>query len=232
VSLYTDIVRNWAELVQRYDTYCGETWPHRCPGCGQPRPYFGGHWRWVFWAAGHHDPLWVRHVRCAACHTVETLFPPWLLPYEEWTLWVLEAVLDAVLDHGASVTRVAAEWAVDPDAVVRRVNRWRAQAPALRQGVAQQVERWQLEGIPGSTWTPPPQTRSWDWSWLRVVWAACGLARWGAAALAHLWGPGSIGLVTWRILAPEVLPAGCVPAWAHLGRRLRHGPDPPRAGLA
>ena len=150
------IVLTWDALVQAYETYCKSTLPHPCPHCHRSRRYAGGHWRWVLWAAGTRRHFWLRHVRCETCHTLETLFPPWLLPYEEWTLMVLQQALDAALDAGRSFAGVAAEWGVDREAVVRRVARWREQAPALRQIVAQKAAAWEA-APPGSTWQPRPQ---------------------------------------------------------------------------
>ena len=135
------------------------------------------------WAAGVRRPFWLRHVRCENCHTLETIFPPWLLPYAEWTLMVLQQ---------------AAAWEVDP---------------------------------PGSTWQPRPQSRSWDWSWLLVAWTACFVALWDEATVTQPWVRGTLGLPAWRLVAPEALPAACVSAWTHLGRRIRQGRGPPTVAV-
>ncbi len=96
--------------VAAYEAYCTSTLPHPCPHCHCSPRYAGGHWRWMLWAVGTRRRFWLRHVRCETCHTLETLFPPWLLPYEEWTLVVLQQAPDAALDAGRSFAGIAAEW--------------------------------------------------------------------------------------------------------------------------
>ena len=53
-----------------------------CDRCQRRRTLNPGHGRWVEWSI----VLILRHVRCRRCHTVETVFPPWLLPYESLTV--------------------------------------------------------------------------------------------------------------------------------------------------
>ncbi len=81
------VVLTWDALVQAYEAYCTSTLPHPCPHCHRSRRYAGGHWRWVLWAAGTRRRFWLRHVRCETCHTLETLFPPWLCPMKNRRSW-------------------------------------------------------------------------------------------------------------------------------------------------
>ena len=211
----------WQQLEQAYRDYCDADSEHRCPCCGQPRPYSGGHERWVLWArGGQRKRLYLRHVRCKPCRTLETLFPPWLLPYEECTLMVLQALLDEALDQGQSLTTLSAAVGLSRDAVRARVRHWAALAPTLRQLVAQTAERWGTALFHRSTWTPPATSHSWDWSWLRVAWDTLALELLGGGIGA--WPFPVSGLALWRHWGPEQLPPYTVPLRAHLGRRLCH----------
>ncbi|MDA8193667.1 MAG: DUF6431 domain-containing protein [Thermaerobacter sp.] len=193
---------------------------HLCPQCGRPRCFQGSPDRWVLWSRQHRDRITLVHVRCRACGTVETLFPPWLLPHEELTRDALNQVLEAVVHTGRPVSQVAAEWGLEPVAIRRRILRRLPHAAEFRQRVAQQADTW---GIPLAwpTWTPPTASRSADWSWLLVAWTALFLILGGASAF-------SVGLPQWREWVPENLPVPVVPPWSHLGRRLRGlTPRPP-----
>ena len=209
----------WKQLEQAYRDYCDSDSPHRCPGCGQPRPYSGGHQRWVLWArVGKRKRLALSHVRCKHCRTLETLFPPWLLPYEECTLMVLQSVLDEALEQGRSLTTISAAVGLSRDSVRARVRHWAALAPSLRQLVAQEAERWGIALFHRSTWTPPTTSHSWDWSWICVSWETLAFI---GRSLVSLPFPVS-GLALWRQWVPERLPPYTVPLRSHLGRRLCH----------
>lgn len=86
---YDLIISSAALLEPLYTQYLAEyfevAW-HRCPRCQGLRHGHGGHERWVLCAPGQEGRLFLRHVRCRSCHTVETVFPPWLLPYERLTV--------------------------------------------------------------------------------------------------------------------------------------------------
>lgn len=161
--------------MQAYHAYCAENPGHPCPRCGQPRPYSSGHERWVLWDQGQRQRLYLRPVRGKPCRTLETLFPPWLLPYEECTVMVLHTLLDAALEQGQSCATISAPMGLSPDAVQARVRRWAALAPALRQLVAQSAERWGIPLFLRVTWTPPATSRSVDWSGLLVAWTTLAL---------------------------------------------------------
>lgn len=59
-----------------------------CPGCGRPREIQGSRLRALPWAADHSHCIAFTRLRCRTCHTVETLFPPWILPDELAALWI------------------------------------------------------------------------------------------------------------------------------------------------
>ena len=222
VSPHMNSIASFDDLCSAYHQFVADDPEHRCPQCDRRRCFQGSHDRWVLWSRPHRDRLSLVPVRCRACGTVETLFPPWLLPHEELTVDALNQVLEAV-NAGHPVWQVAAEWGMEPLAIRRRIRRWLPQAADLRQRVAQQADTW---GIPLAwpTWTPPTGSRSADWSWLLVAWMALFLT-WGGASVWSF----SVGLSQWREWAPENLPAPVVPARSHLGRRLRGVPPrPPR----
>lgn len=209
-------------LRRDYAVFVAAQAPYPCPRCGQPRWRHGSHERWVCWACGGWNQLALVHVRCGRCHTVETLFPPWLLPYESLTVDVLNQVLESVGHAGQSVAHVAQQWDLPPSAIRRRLFRWLPRAPQLRQQVTQHAEQWGM-ALGWSTWTPPLRTRSADWSGLLMAWQALALVLVTSVLVATL----SPGLPQWREWAPEWLPAGVVPRRAHLGRRLVGGRRPP-----
>ena len=90
---YDLIISSAALLEPLYTQYLAEyfevAW-HRCPRCQGLRHGHGGHERWVLCAPGQEGRLFLRHVRCRSCHTVETVFPPWLLPYERLTVDLID----------------------------------------------------------------------------------------------------------------------------------------------
>lgn len=215
-------IKDFAVFEQDYAQFIEEAMPFLCPQCHHRRWRHGGHRRWVCWAPGQWHQLTLMHVRCPTCHTVETLFPPWLLPYESFTVDVVHDILTAVGQDGVSVTQVAQQWAVPIITIQRRIQRWLPVAPTLRQRVVQQADQWGI-GMTWSTWQPSATTRSADWSWLLVAWHALALVLMSAGILRVI----TPGLVHWRYWAPEALPRDIVPRRAHLGRRLLAGAGPP-----
>lgn len=186
------------------------------PAVPRRRAWHSTRRRWVHWAPGQRDRLGLRRLRCRPCHTVETVFPPWLLPYEELPVGALDPLLQAA-GAGASWAASAAQTGAAPLTVRRRWRRWGPQGPGLRQRVLQQAPRW---GIPLTwpTWRPPAGARSADWAWLGLAWAA----------LAVIFQPGAAsGMGVWADLAVAPWPAAVVPTRPHLGRRLRAAGVPP-----
>lgn len=116
---------DFAVLVAAYGAYCMDTlaaW-RPCRGCGRTRAWQGTRARWVLWAPGRRDRLALRRLRCRRCHTVETVFPPWIVPYEELLLDGL-ATLVIAAGQGVSWTTVATTVGVDGLTVRRRWRRW------------------------------------------------------------------------------------------------------------
>jgi hypothetical protein len=160
-------------------------------------------------------------LRCRPCHTVETCFPPWLLPYEALTLDQLTTLLTDAGGAGQSWTQVARTVGCEPLTVRRRWRRWGPWGAWLRQQVAQHAAAWGLV-LAWATWQPPPGTRSADWAWLPLAWAALALV------LPSVWAPPwAVGLTPWQEWVPGGWPAAVVPARTHLGRRLRVGAGRP-----
>ena len=215
-----DSIPDWDACVQVYQHDCAAD-PHPpCPYCGRPREKAGGHWRWVQWFQQEYR-LWVFHVRCRHCHTVETRFPPWLLPYERCSLFTLQSWLNAVLADGRPVRTAAREWTIELTQLRRRVAHWRLLAPALRQVVAQHGARWGM-GLPGADWRPAGLPRSLDWAWLCAAWTVMAVGVYTLAAVVAF-PAGVTGLPLWRQWVPEGFPPGTVPIRTHLGRRLGRG---------
>ena len=211
-------LHDFAVLVTAYDRYwqsADASW-RPCPQCHHRRAWQGTRPRWVHWAPGQRARLGLRRLRCRACHTVETVFPPWLLPYEELPVGSLDVLLQAAA-AGASWAAVAAQRGTAPLTGRRRWRRWGPQGVGLRQCVLQQATHW---GIPliWPTWRPPAGARSADWTWLGVAWAALAVVFRPAA-------PG--GMAVWADLGAPPWPAAVIPARTHLGRRLRAAGVPP-----
>jgi hypothetical protein len=57
---------------------------------------------------------------------METVFPPWLLPYESLTVEMLESLLNAIEIRGESLEAVAAAYQVSVERVQARWHQWRA----------------------------------------------------------------------------------------------------------
>jgi hypothetical protein len=194
-----------------------------CPRCGGRRARHSWRGRWVIWSVGHFDRLRLLRVRCRHCRTVETCFPPWLLPYEPAALWVLTQLCDAVALEGQSWARVEREGGWARHWLRRHAGRWLAWAPALRQALARQWLRWGWHWPSWSwTWRPPTLARVADWAWVRVAWAWT-VQMGGATTVAEQIGDFAV----WCALAPLALPAAAVPATTHVGRRLRATAAPP-----
>ena len=211
-------VHDFAVLVTAYEAYWQDpAAPWRpCPQCARRRAWHSTRPRWVHWTPGRRDRLGLRRLRCRPCHTVETVFPPWLLPYEELPVASLDPLLQAA-GAGASWATVAAQTGAAPVTVRRRWRRWGPQGPGLRQRVLQQATRWGLP-LTWPTWRPPAGARSADWGWLGLAWAA----------LVVVFRPGApSGMGVWVELGPTPWPAAVVPARTHLGRRLRAVGVPP-----
>ena len=211
-------VHDFAVLVTAYEAYWQDpAAPWRpCPQCARRRAWHSTRPRWVHWTPGQRARLGLRRLRCRPCHTVETVFPPWLLPYEELPVASLDPLLQAA-GAGASWATVAAQTGPAPLTVRRRWRRWGPQGPGLRQRVLQQATRWGLP-LTWPTWRPPAGARSADWGWLGLAWAA----------LVVVFRPGApSGMGVWAELGPTPWPAAVVPARTHLGRRLRAAGVPP-----
>ena len=204
---------HFAAVVAAYTTYCGETlaaW-RPCPQCGRPRAWQGTRARWVQWAPGRRDRLGWRRLRCRPCRTVETVFPPWIVPYEELLLDGLATVVVAA-GQGASRATVAATGGVAPLTARRRWRRWGPGGVWLRQRILQQATIWGWH-FQWPTWTPPARARSADWAWLAVAWAALALLIPPPAVAPHGW-------VGWAATRPTAWPPGGIPLRTHLGQRV------------
>jgi hypothetical protein len=194
-----------------------------CPLCGGRRVRHSWRSRWVIWAPGHSDRLRLLRVRCRRCRTVETCFPPWLMPYETAALWVLTDLCDALAVAGQSWVTVERQGAWPPHWLRRHVGRWLRQAAALRSCIAQQWQQW---GWPwpswAETWRPPVTARVGEWAWVRVAWAWTVQVG-QATSVAQPIGDWAV----WCALAPLALPPAALPATTHWGRRLRAAAVPP-----
>ena len=78
-----------------------------CSGCHALREIPGTRRRALQWTADPMDFIALTRIRCRVCHTVETLFPLWILPYELAALWILEAAVTAVAVDGQSLQHTA-----------------------------------------------------------------------------------------------------------------------------
>ena len=214
---------DFSALREDYAAYVAHQAPYLCPRCRQARGRSGSHERWVNGGPGAETLMALIHGRCRHCHTLETLFPPWLLPYERLTVDVLNAIVDRVASQGESVTVVAAPYGLPPLVVRRRLRRWLPPAPQLRQQVLQQAAQWGI-ALYWGTWQPSPPARSMDWAWLALAWQALILVLPRLLGVVPQMSP---GLPQWRVWAPEGLPASVVPATTHLGRRLVAARRPP-----
>lgn len=221
-SLRQDSIRDFATVEQLYRTFL-DTLLALCPQCGRRRERHSWRTRWVVWAPGRWDRLALLRVRCRACHTVETCFPPWLVPYEPAATWLLVTLSNAVAMQGQTWAQLEREGAWPRHWLRRHVGRWLAQAALWRTLIAQQWLRW---GWPWPAWTqtwqPPTGTRLADWAWVQVAWAWTGdmLAVSTSAALLDL-------AALWLAVAPQAWPPALVPAATHWGRRLRRSALPP-----
>jgi len=213
-----------ADWQQAYDTWCvaAEAQWRPCPRCRQRRVRHGWRARYgVVPAAGRPVTirLRVQRVRCRPCHTVETLYPPWLWPYLLWPVPMWVRVCEARWVTGAAWPVVAAQAGVDVSTVRRRLRGWAAQLVAWRQHVAQQATTWGVALIAawlGETANPPAV----GGEWLALV------ALWSQVAVALGW-PGTPPLVAWLTGAPLGVPAPLVAPHTHWGRRLRAAGCPP-----
>ena len=195
-----------------------------CPQCQALREIQGERRRALQWAPDHVDFLALTRLRCRVCHTVETLFPPWIVPYELAALWILEAAVTAVAVDGYSLPHTANHWHWTLAWVRAHVRPWMAVGPEFRALVAQWSRAMGWDDIVSITWHPPATAVAGDWAWLRVAWATLAIQVLGVAQAQY----NTPGWVVWRGLAPEVLPADPIPAVTHLGRRLRqHTLSPP-----
>lgn len=187
-----------------------------CPRCHALREIQGDRRRALQWAPDHVDFLALTRLRCRACHTVETLFPPWIVPYGFAALWILEAAVTAVAVDGQSLQQTANHWHWTLAWVRAHVRPWIAVGPEFRALVAQWSRAMGWDDIVSITWHPPATAVAGDWAWLRVAWATLAIQVLGVAQAQY-----TPGWIVWRSIAPEVLPADPIPAVTHLGRRLR-----------
>ena len=218
-------IASFDAVCQLYAQFLTTFLPHLrpCPLCGQAREVHSYRFRALQWAADHLDPIALTRLRCRPCHTVETLFPPWILPYELAALWILEAAVTAVAVDGQSLQQTATRWHWTLAWIRAHVRPWLAVSVEFRTLVAQWGHGVGLVDLVPLTWRPPATAVAGDWAWLCVAWVAVGLRGLGPELAQTL-----PGWVVWRSVAPEVLPAAPIPATTHLGRRVReHPPSPP-----
>jgi hypothetical protein len=205
-------------VCQLYAEFLATMWPalRPCPQCHAPREIQGDRRRALQWASDHIDFIALTRLRCRGCHTVETLFPPWIVPYELAALWILEAAVIAVAVDGDSLQHTANRWQWTLAWARAHVRSWMAVGPECRMLVAQWSRALGWDDLVSITWHPPATAVAGDWAWLRVAWAtlAIQVLDWAPAQYAPGW-------IVWQSLAPEVLPAAPIPAVTHLGRRLR-----------
>jgi hypothetical protein len=134
---FAAVVTAYAQFWQTAEAHC-----RPCPACGRRRVRHGKRARWVHWAPGQRDRQALIRLRCRPYQTVETCFPPWLVPYEELTLDQLTTLLTAARGAGPSWRRVACAVGCDPLTVRRRWRRWGPWEPWLRQQGAQHAAAW------------------------------------------------------------------------------------------
>lgn len=194
-----------------------------CPGCHGVREIQGTRRRALQWAADQMDVVVLTRLRCRVCHTVETVFPPWILPYEVAALWLLEAAVTAVAVHGQSLQRTATQGHWTLAWVRAHVRPWLRVSVEFRMLVAQWSHAVGVAVGVDPDWVPPVTAGVADWAWLSVAWQRLALQVLdvGSASLLPGW-------LVWRTVAPDVMPAGPIPATTHVGRRVRqHRPPPP-----
>ncbi|MCY0899138.1 MAG: DUF6431 domain-containing protein [Firmicutes bacterium] len=129
-----DSIRDFAMVEQLYRLFL-ETFLALgviCAQCGQRRERHSWRARWVVWAPGRWDRLALLRVRCRSCHTVETCFPPWLVPYEPAATWLLVTLGHAVAIDGQSWAQLEREGDWPRHWLRRHVGRWLAQAARWR----------------------------------------------------------------------------------------------------
>ena len=190
-----------------------------CPGCHAPREIQGCRRRALPGAADQIDFIALTRLRCRACHTVETLFPPGILPYELAALWILEAAVTAVAVDGHSFPHTADRGHGSLAGIRAHLRPWIAVSPEFRALVAQWSRALGGDDLVSPAWRPPAPARSGDWAWLGGAWAAITFQVLAGAQAQRM--PGGI---VWRSVAPAVMPAAPIPAITHLGRRVRQHP--------
>jgi len=202
-----------AAWQQAYDAWwtASEATRRPCPRCGQRRVRHGRRARYV---EGQGESTWVAviRLRCRPCHTVETVFPPWLWPYLSWHLALWVAVCTARWEAGQSWSQIAQPVTQTPATVRRRVRAWQRHLVAWRQQALQAAAPWGVHLAVAWVVTTAASGVAADWAALVRLWSAV------ATALA--W-PGDPPLVAWCAGAPHVVPAALVPPHTHWGRRLR-----------
>jgi len=182
-----------------------------CPDCGQRRVRHGRRLRYVE-GLGDHTALAVIRLRCRPCHTVETVFPPWLWPYCPWHLAVWAWLCAARWEAGQSWTQVA-RWVSQTPTTLRRWGlRWQGQFVRWRQQALQAAGQWGC--AVAVAWVMPTAVAGPVADWAALV------RLWSAVATALAW-PDDPPLVAWRAEAPHVVPVALVPPHTHWGRRLR-----------
>ncbi|MCY0877748.1 MAG: DUF6431 domain-containing protein [Firmicutes bacterium] len=190
-DLRMDSHRDFATVEQLYRTFL-TTLVLGCPQCGHPRERHSWRARWVVWAPGCWDRLALLRLRCRICHTVETCFPPWLIPYDPAATWLLVTLGHAVAIHGQSWAQVERAGAWPHHWLRRHVGRWLAAAPRFRQLIVQQYgRRGAGRGRPGpprggrprALATPIGRGCKWPGPGPRRVWRRPRQARprWGTA---------------------------------------------------
>lgn len=213
-----------ADWQQAYDTWCvasAAQW-RPCPRCRQRRVRHGRRFRYcgvTVAGTGVTFRLRVQRVRCRACHTVETLYPPWLWPYLLWPVPTWVELCEARWMSGATWTAVAAQAGVDAGTVRRRLQAWRAHLVLWRQQALQHAAAWGVVVIGAVLFDATALTSPGaDWQALVAVWSV--------VAVACGW-PGTPPLVAWITGAPLVVPVPLVAPHTHWGRQLRATGCPP-----
>ncbi len=214
----------FAAVCQLYTQFLATMLPalRPCPGCHAPREIQGNRRRALQWAPNQIDFIALTRLRCRGCHTVETLFPPWILPYELAALWILEAAVTAVAVDGHSLQKTADRWHWTLAWIRAHVRPWIAVSPDFRALVAQWSRAVWWDDLVSTTWRPPATAAAGDWAWLCVAWAAVAFE-----VLDLTQAQSMPGWIVWRSVAPEMLPAAPIPAVTHLGRRVRQHPAAP-----
>lgn len=217
-------IASFEAVCQLYTQFLATVLPDLrcCPGCHRLREIQGARYRALQWATDQIDFILLTRLRCRHCHTVETIFPPWILPYELAALWMLEAAVTAVAVDGQSLQHTATQGHWTLDWMRAHVRPWLQVSVEFRTIVAQWSHAAGVADLVDADWVPPDNARVADWAWLCVAWHRLMLLYLDAGSASLL-----SGWIVWRTLAPDRLPAAPIPPRTHLGRRVRQPPPSP-----